>query len=166
MTRRALFLTTSTSSPCLFLKTHLIPVTFTLGGGSTKFQTWFLSKFSNFSCMTLNQLESESACPTCHGSNRATNNVLVKHDRCADLENRVTLSFKLPMISWGGCAFWMWDVPPLLVLISSSNPDACTSAEEEVVASSLCFNCGSMNKPRWWNWCRSDMLIFVTLEVL
>jgi hypothetical protein len=48
--------------------------------------------------MALTQLESESACITSRGSNRATNNVLVNLDRCADLEDHVTLSFKLPMI--------------------------------------------------------------------
>jgi hypothetical protein len=48
--------------------------------------------------MALTQLESESACPTSQGSNRATNRVLVKQDRCADREDRVTLSFRLPMI--------------------------------------------------------------------
>jgi hypothetical protein len=53
--------------------------------------------------MALTQLESESACQTSRGSNRATNNVLVKQDRCADLEDRVTISFKLPMICCGGC---------------------------------------------------------------
>jgi hypothetical protein len=42
--------------------------------------------------------ESESACPISPGTNRATNSVLVKRDRCADLEDRVTLSFKLLMI--------------------------------------------------------------------
>jgi hypothetical protein len=61
-------------------------------------QTWFLSKFSNFSCMSLTQHESESECPTSRGSNRETNIVLVKQDRCADLKIRVILSFKLPMI--------------------------------------------------------------------
>jgi hypothetical protein len=48
--------------------------------------------------MALTQLESESACPTSQGSNRAINRVLVKHDTCAGLEERVILSFKLPMI--------------------------------------------------------------------
>jgi hypothetical protein len=37
-------------------------------------------------------------CPTSRGSNRATNRVLVKQDKCVDLEERVTLSFRLPMI--------------------------------------------------------------------
>jgi hypothetical protein len=42
---RALFRTTSPSSSCLFLKIHLIPMTFTSLGGSTKVQTWFLGVY-------------------------------------------------------------------------------------------------------------------------
>jgi hypothetical protein len=82
----------------LFLKTHLVPITFTSLGDSTKVQTWFLSKISNSSCMTLTQLKSERACQTSQGSNKATKSMLVNKERCADLENRVTLSFKLSMI--------------------------------------------------------------------
>jgi hypothetical protein len=84
--------------PYLFLKPHLVPFTFTSLGGSTKVQAWFLSKFSNSSCMTLTQLESKSVCPTSQGSNKATKSVLVKQEKCAYLEDRVTLSFRLPMI--------------------------------------------------------------------
>jgi hypothetical protein len=59
-------------------KIHLVPITFTSRGGSTKVQTWFLSKFSNSSCMALTQLKSERACPTSRGSNKATKRVFVK----------------------------------------------------------------------------------------
>jgi hypothetical protein len=47
--------------------------------------------------MTLAQVESESVCPISQGSNKATTSVLVKQERCADLEYRVKLLFKLPM---------------------------------------------------------------------
>jgi hypothetical protein len=40
----------------------------------------------------------KKVCPTSRGSNRATNNVLIKHDRCADLEDHGTLSLRLPII--------------------------------------------------------------------
>jgi hypothetical protein len=46
----------------LFL-THLVPIGLQYGGGSTNSQTWFLSKFSNSSCIAFTQFESESACP-------------------------------------------------------------------------------------------------------
>jgi hypothetical protein len=62
----------------LFLKTHLVPITFISRGGSTKVQTWFLSMFSNSSCMALTQLESESACSTSQSLNKATKSVLEK----------------------------------------------------------------------------------------
>jgi hypothetical protein len=65
----------------LFLKTHLVHMTFTSLEGSTKVQTWFLSKFSNSSCMALTQLESERACPTSQGSKRATKSVFEKQER-------------------------------------------------------------------------------------
>jgi hypothetical protein len=45
--------------------------------------------------MVLTQIESETACPTSRGSNRATNNVLVKQDRCANIEDHVTLYIKI-----------------------------------------------------------------------
>jgi hypothetical protein len=48
--------------------------------------------------MALTQLESERACLTSQVSNKAMKSVLVKQERCANLEDRVTLSFKLPMI--------------------------------------------------------------------
>jgi hypothetical protein len=132
--RRALFLTTSPSFPCLFLKTHLVPMTFTSWGGSTKVQTWFLSKFSNYSCMALTQLKSERTCPTSRGSNKAIKRVLVKQDRWADLKDRVTLLFRLPMIYWGGCAFWMWEGAPWSEMISPSTRDTSTAVVEEVIA--------------------------------
>jgi hypothetical protein len=47
--------------------------------------------------MALTQVESERACLTSRGSNKATKSVLVKEERCADLKDCVTLSFKLPM---------------------------------------------------------------------
>jgi hypothetical protein len=74
------------------------PITFTPVGGSTKVQIWFLSKFSNSSCMALTQLESERGYAIYRGSNKEIKSVLVKQERCADLEDRITLSFKLPMI--------------------------------------------------------------------
>jgi hypothetical protein len=65
----------------LFLETHLVSMTFTSLGDSTKVQTWFLSKFSNSSCMALTQLESESACPISRGSKSATKSIFVKQVR-------------------------------------------------------------------------------------
>src|SRR6185503_5266450 len=59
--------------PTCFLKTHFVPMGLEAGGGSTKTQTWFLSKFSSSSCMALTQLESERACPISLGSKEATN---------------------------------------------------------------------------------------------
>jgi hypothetical protein len=44
---------------------------------SIKVQTWFLSKFSNSSCMALTQLELERACSISRGSNKATKSVLI-----------------------------------------------------------------------------------------
>jgi hypothetical protein len=149
--RQALFLTTSPSSPCLFLNTYLVSITLTPRGGSAKVQTWFLSKFSNSSSMALTQLESESACITSRGSNRATNNVLVNLDRCADLEDHVTLSFKLPMI----CLSWMcllnvgWS--SLLGVDLPLNPwclHYCCGRGSSL--RSLCFKYGSKNKIGWW----------------
>jgi hypothetical protein len=131
--RWPLFLTTSPSSPCLFLKTHLVPMTLTSLGGSTMVQTWFLSKFSNSSCMALTQLKSERACPTSRGLNKATKRVLVKQERWADLNDCVTLSFKLPMICWGGCSFWTWEGVPYSEMIFPSTCDVLTAAVEEVV---------------------------------
>jgi hypothetical protein len=132
-TRRALFLTTSPSSPYLFLNTHLVPITLTPWAGSNKVQTWFLSKFSNSSWWTLTQLKLERACPTSEGSNRATNRVLIKQDRWDDPKDRVTLSFRLPMTYWGRCVFWMWEGAPCSKMISPSTHDASTAAVEEVV---------------------------------
>jgi hypothetical protein len=59
----------------------LVPMTLTSLGGSTKVQTWFLSKFSNSSCMALIQFKSKRACPTSQGSKRATKTVFVKQER-------------------------------------------------------------------------------------
>jgi hypothetical protein len=56
-------------------------MTFTSLGGSTKVQTWFLSKFSNSSCMALTQLESERAYPTSQGSKMAKKSVFAKQER-------------------------------------------------------------------------------------
>jgi hypothetical protein len=109
-------------------------MTFTSLGGSTKVQTWFLSKFSFSSCMALTQLKSERACPTSRGSNRATKSAFVKQERWADLEEHVTLSFRLPMICWGGCVFWMWEGAPDSEMISPSTCDASTAIVEDVVA--------------------------------
>jgi hypothetical protein len=73
-----LFLTISPSSPCLFLKTHLVPMTLTSLGGSTNVQTWALSKYSNSSSMALTQLESEGACPISQGSKREIKSIFIK----------------------------------------------------------------------------------------
>jgi hypothetical protein len=42
------------------------------GGGGSKTQTWFLSKFSNSSCIAMTQSELDSVCPTSQGSKEAT----------------------------------------------------------------------------------------------
>jgi hypothetical protein len=68
------------------------------------------------------------------GSKWATNSVFVKQERWVDLEDCVTLSFRLPMICWGGCAFWMWDGAPNSEMISPSTRDISTVVVEEVVA--------------------------------
>jgi hypothetical protein len=109
-------------------------MTFTSLGGSTKVQNWFLSKLSNSSCMTLTQLELERVCPIYQGSKRVTKRVLVKQERWADLKDCVTLSFRLPMICWDGCAFWMWEGAPCSKMISPLTCDASTAVVEEVVA--------------------------------
>jgi hypothetical protein len=44
--------------------------------------------------MALTQVESEKACPTSQYSNKATKRMFVKQERLADLEDRVTLSFR------------------------------------------------------------------------
>jgi hypothetical protein len=107
---------------------NLVPMTFTSLEGSTKVQTWFLSKFFNSSCMALTQLESKRACPISRGSKRATKSEFEKQEIWADLEERVTLSFRLPMICWGGCAFWMWEGALGSETISPSTHDASTAA--------------------------------------
>jgi hypothetical protein len=58
----------------------LVPMTFTSPRGSTKVQTWLLSKLSNSSCMALTQLELERECPISRGSERATKSVFEKHE--------------------------------------------------------------------------------------
>jgi hypothetical protein len=60
--------------------------------------------------------------------------VFKKQERWADHEERVTLSFRLPMICWGGYAFWMWEGAPSFETISPSTCDTSTAAVEEVVA--------------------------------
>jgi hypothetical protein len=96
--------------------------------------------------MALTQLESKRACPTSWGSNKATKRVFVKQERWAGLEYHVTLSFRLPMICWGGCDFWMWEGAPWLEMISPSTYDASATAMEEVVvwrASALSVEVGT-----------------------
>jgi hypothetical protein len=56
-------------------------MTFTSLKGSTKVQTWFLSNFSNSSCMALIQLESKRLCPTSQGLKRTTKSIFVKQER-------------------------------------------------------------------------------------
>jgi hypothetical protein len=73
-------------------------------------------------------------CPTSRGSKRATKSVFEKHERWADLEECVILSFRLPMICWGGRTFWMWEGAPGSEIISPSIRDASTTVVEEVVA--------------------------------
>jgi hypothetical protein len=106
-TRWALFLATSPSSPCLFLKTYLVPITFTSLGGSTKVQTWFLLKFSNSSCMALTQLKLERVCTTSWGSNKATKSALIKQET--------------------------WEGAPYSEMISPSTRDASIAVVEVVV---------------------------------
>jgi hypothetical protein len=84
--------------------------------------------------MALTQLKSEIMCTTSEGSKRATKSVFEKQKRWANLEECVTLSFRLHMFSWGGCAFWMWEGSPSLEMISPSTRDASAAGVEEVVA--------------------------------
>jgi hypothetical protein len=84
--------------------------------------------------MALTQLESERACPTSRGSKRVTKSVFEKQERWAGLKERATLSFKLPMICWGGCTFWMWEGAPSSEMISPSTCGTSTVVVEEVVA--------------------------------
>jgi hypothetical protein len=109
-------------------------MTFTSLRGSTKLQTWFLSKFSNSSCMTLTQFKLKRACPISRGSKRVTKNVFMKQERWADIEDRVTISFRLHLICWGICAFWMWEEVTDSEMISSSTYDVSTVTVKEVVA--------------------------------
>jgi hypothetical protein len=64
--------------PLFVLKPYLVLMTFTSLRGSTKVQTWFLSKFSNSSYMALMQLKSERACPTSRGSKRGNKECIRK----------------------------------------------------------------------------------------
>jgi hypothetical protein len=48
--------------PLCFFHTHFVPIGLQFGGGSTNSHTWFLSKFSNSSCMAFTQLGSDRAC--------------------------------------------------------------------------------------------------------
>jgi hypothetical protein len=87
--------------------------------------------FSNFALPTY---QGRSVPGTSRGSNNATKSELVKQDRCADLKDSVTHSFKLPMIYWGGCAFWICEGLLCTETISPSTRNACTAVVEEVVA--------------------------------
>jgi hypothetical protein len=84
--------------------------------------------------MALTQLESEWVCPISRGSKRTTKSAFKKQERCADLDERVTLSFMLSMIYWGRYTFWMWEGAPGSETISLSTRDASTAVVEEVVA--------------------------------
>jgi hypothetical protein len=83
--------------------------------------------------MALTHLESERPCLTSRGSKRATKRVFMKQERWADLEDHVTLSFRLPMICWSRCAFWTWEGARDSEMFSPSTRDASTATMEEVV---------------------------------
>jgi hypothetical protein len=108
-------------------------VTFTYLGGSTKVQTWFLSKFSNSSCMALTQLKSESVCTKSRGSKRATKAYL--KSRRDELTSRNVSPFHSDYL----CS-------AEVEMISPSTCDASTAAVEEEVslgASALSVEAGT-----------------------
>jgi hypothetical protein len=126
----------SVTYPFLFLKTHLVPMTFTSLEGLTKFQTWFLSKFSISPCMALTQLESKKRVQHLKAQ-RGQQRVYLWNMRdeqilrtMSPFHSEYLRSAKVD----GGCAFWMWEGAPDLEMISPWTRDASTVVVEEVVA--------------------------------